>query len=422
MRSALVYLLFILFASTLDANASSDSIPQWMRVNSAHLDHLYEEILLEGNTRVGIIHIYCEYPDYKWVGDHDEGIACVDDVARAAVFYLRDWELQLDNESLRKAEMLLRFIVEMQADSGYFYNFVWPDHNIHREGITTRAEPNWWSWRALWALSEGIRTEGVDTELLKELRQSRQRLVDVMCNEPVQIDSYKDVAGLRIPQWLPAGSATDQAALIIMGLAPYYQETSDTRALRLIKSMADGMVELQIRADGEWFDGMIMSWENIWHAYACLQSYALIIASEVSGDERYLDAATHEVGSFYRELAERHYMHSFTLQYIGDSYTTGDQRKFEQIAYGIRPAVWACLELYKSKGDLQYLKLGHQMAAWFSDANLAGQAMYIPHNGMGLDGIIDFNKVNRNAGAESTIEALLCLQAFEYMEKMDNRR
>ena len=47
-------------------------------INTAHLDALYEEIKFEGDT-VGIIHIYAEAPDYKWKGDDNEGIACVDD-------------------------------------------------------------------------------------------------------------------------------------------------------------------------------------------------------------------------------------------------------------------------------------------------------------------------------------------------------
>ena len=37
---------------------------------------------------MAIIHIYSNYPDYAYVGDDDEGIACIDDAARAAIFYL----------------------------------------------------------------------------------------------------------------------------------------------------------------------------------------------------------------------------------------------------------------------------------------------------------------------------------------------
>ena len=41
-------------------------------INTSHLDSLYEEINVEGKS-MGIIHIYSNYPDYKWIGDDDEG-------------------------------------------------------------------------------------------------------------------------------------------------------------------------------------------------------------------------------------------------------------------------------------------------------------------------------------------------------------
>jgi hypothetical protein len=55
-------------------------------VNPSHLDHLYEEIEIGGKT-MAIVHIYSDYPDYKWVEAKGEGIACIDDVTRAAIFY-----------------------------------------------------------------------------------------------------------------------------------------------------------------------------------------------------------------------------------------------------------------------------------------------------------------------------------------------
>ena len=95
-------------------------------INTAHLDSLYEKINV-GNNTIGIIHIYSEYPDYKWVGDSDEGIACVDDAARAAVFYLKYSELYGRRGSLIKARRLIEFIMYMQADNAFFHNFISDD-------------------------------------------------------------------------------------------------------------------------------------------------------------------------------------------------------------------------------------------------------------------------------------------------------
>ena len=56
---------------------------------------------------MGIIHIYSNYPDYKWIGDDDEGIACVDDAARAALFYMKYYNLTSDTDSFEKAGNLV---------------------------------------------------------------------------------------------------------------------------------------------------------------------------------------------------------------------------------------------------------------------------------------------------------------------------
>ncbi|MBC7187262.1 MAG: hypothetical protein H5U38_09535, partial [Calditrichaeota bacterium] len=57
-------------------------------VNFAHLDHLCEWATMGGDSVV-ILHVYAEHPDYHWVAAPSEGIACVDDAARAAVLLVR---------------------------------------------------------------------------------------------------------------------------------------------------------------------------------------------------------------------------------------------------------------------------------------------------------------------------------------------
>ena len=79
-------------------------------VNFTHLRHLTETIQFRGET-VDIIRVYSKYPDYEWLEAAEsgpEGIACVDDAARAAVLYLRHYELHGDTTSLDGARALLR--------------------------------------------------------------------------------------------------------------------------------------------------------------------------------------------------------------------------------------------------------------------------------------------------------------------------
>ena len=93
-------------------------------INFAHLDYLYEEVS-QNNEDMAFIHIYSNYPTYNYIDDDDEGTACVDDVARAAIFYLNNFKYTGNKSSLDKNKKLLKFILYLQAENGYFYNFIW---------------------------------------------------------------------------------------------------------------------------------------------------------------------------------------------------------------------------------------------------------------------------------------------------------
>src|SRR5580700_4364581 len=58
-------------------------------VNTGHLDKLYTPVTFPDNVKAAGVYIYSEYPDYHLVEATGEGFACVDDVARAALVYLR---------------------------------------------------------------------------------------------------------------------------------------------------------------------------------------------------------------------------------------------------------------------------------------------------------------------------------------------
>ncbi|MDV7402939.1 hypothetical protein RZS08_66560, partial [Arthrospira platensis SPKY1] len=104
----------------------------------------YEEVTLDGAT-LGAVWIYCEAPDYHLVADDDEGFTCVDDVARALVFYCRQYAADPAPEVLDKIRSMTEFLLFMQADNGYFYNFLLPGPKINRTHQNSRAVANWWS-------------------------------------------------------------------------------------------------------------------------------------------------------------------------------------------------------------------------------------------------------------------------------------
>ena len=76
---ALLVLLLIvpLTASVISAQAKAASASvanDPTAINLAHLNGLSQEVTIDGKQML-IIHIYSEYPDYKWVDAPGEGIA-----------------------------------------------------------------------------------------------------------------------------------------------------------------------------------------------------------------------------------------------------------------------------------------------------------------------------------------------------------
>jgi hypothetical protein len=393
------------------------------QINTSHLDTLYSEIKVGADT-VGYIHIYSEYPDYHMVGDDDEGFACVDDASRACIFYLRQYKASGDAEQLRKGRMLLRFLLAMQAPNGYYYNFIWPDGRIHTDGSTSKPEPNFWSWRVLWAFGEAYYILDKADPLKEQINQQREKLVTNILNEPSFKSTATDTtAGWTFPTWLPKVCGTDQASIILIGLSWMVQQSNPDGAVQLkdvhqlMHHFAEGITMMQFRSPGDKYDGAFLSWENLWHAYANIQAYALLTAGQTLKDTSIINRALYEVKTFYPSILSNGGLNHFFVRVEDGKAESYDAETFSQIAYGVRPMVWASLKAYLMTGDTQYLTQARELAKWFSGSNPAKTPMYDPATGRGYDGISNAESINKNAGAESTIEALLALQALEAFDK-----
>ena len=223
----------------------------------------------------------------------------------------------------------------------------------------------------------------------------------------------KTVNGVLVPQWLPAGSGTDQSATLILGLIPYCLATNDTVIAAYIKRLADGISLMQAGDSTHFPYACFLSWENTWHAYGNSQAYALIRASVFLNDPQYSLRAEAEVDNFYPWLAQNGFKSSFSLSKAGGVYQTVTDNTYDQIAYGIEPMVFAAAELFKKTGKLTYADLAGKLAAWLLGANNAGANIYDKATGRCYDAISPGGSVNLNSGAESTIEALLTLELVE---------
>lgn len=374
-----------------------------IRANLAHFDHLYAERELNGE-RVGIVHIYSEAPDYRFAIEPREGYSCVDDVARAIVLLAAR-----PAGERHRIEMLTRFVLRMQADNGYFHNFLWGDGRINREYRTSLAELNWWSLRALWGLEAAMPHLSPDTA--RRARAAADRLVANLKRDlPVGATGTTMVEGRRVPTWLPLESGADAGSTALLGLLPHWQRTRDPATRALIERIGAGLVAMQAGDARRFPHGAFLSWQNRWHAWGNAQAYALLRAGKLLKRHDFTASALREVDHFHPYLLRTGMRSAFALRGDGKAY---DAERFPQIAYGVSPMILAATEAYRQTGQRRYRTLAQRLGSWFTGTNDARRPMYDPGSGRTYDGLIAPGRINPNAGAESTIEGLFAITALD---------
>jgi hypothetical protein len=310
---------------------------------------------------------------------------------------------------------LISFILEMQSANGYFYNFLFSGALINTGCPTSINTPNWWSWRALQALTEaGPLVQAKNSQLYALMNAAILKLISQMKIDLVSLPMTTDTLdGIIIPNWLPVGSATDQSSTLILGLIPYCRATNDTLMTAYIKKLADGIVLMQ-QGDSLHFPyGSFLSYQNGWHAYGNAQAYALMQAGVFLNSPQYAIQAREEVDYFYPWLLQNGFKSTYTISNSAGIFQTLTETSYDQIAYGFEPMVFAATEAYQETGLAKYADLAGHIAAWFLGANDADSNMYSISTGICYDALSSATSVNLNSGAESTIEALLTMERVE---------
>ncbi len=415
-------ILFIIIILLCFASCTSNKETKPTLVNSInfdHFNHLYKEIDFKGE-KVGIIHIYSEYPDYKFEIEPKEGFTCIDDVSRAVVMLSRYLETnEKDEEAFNKMEKLTQFVLLMQHENGYFNNFIWNDLSINTTYKTSVAELNWWSFRALWALESVYDLLKPEQELAKRIIVASEKLiVNIRRDIPVTDLKTEFVRTIEVPTWLPQKHASDQSALLILGLLKNYERTADNDIKLLIDVLAEGIMIMQKGSSNKYPYGAFMSWQNLWHAWGNSQAYALLKAGQKFNNQTYIDSALKEIDNFYPYLLQNGFAEAFWIKKTEEnSYTEIKRNSYPQIAYGLRPMIWAVSEAYKYSKNEKYLKLATELELWLYGQNDAKKVMYNSATGICFDGIISSNETNKNSGAESTIESLLIMLEIKKLKK-----
>lgn len=380
--------------------------------NLAHLDFLGEDVVLPEAPRdtLRFVHIYAEAPDWRFVGDDDEGIACVDDAARAAVVYLRHFELTGSAASRRTAVKLLRFVRHQQAPTGLFYNFVWDraltPNTDFRTSVAT--DVSWWTARAVWALGMGARV--LATADPAEAAASLAAVRRVEPHLDALLTRYGEMApeaGRPFPQWLIARTGADATSELLLGLIETERAAPTEPGMQRARKFAEGigMLRFGSLAAAPW--GGHASWSGGWHGWGNSQTMALATgASTRVLEPSALASAAAEAETLVPHLLVEGWLHEVTYS---TPTAPASERAFEQIAYDVRPAAVGLVRLHEATGNEAYGVMAGLAAAWFAGDNPAHAVMADPESGRGYDGILSPDRINGNAGAESTIEAQMTL-------------
>jgi hypothetical protein len=290
-----------------------------------------------------------------------EGVACVDDAARALELYCALWETTRLPWLLEWSHGLLDFVLAMQDDDGRWANFIldW-DGERNREGRTSQAGGLFWQARALLALARASRSLE-DDRITGALRRGLPHLEG--CAVPA------DVRVLHI-----------LTALQLRGCADH------PRLGDLLGGWLDEVAACRV-------DGMLMNAREERgrpHLWGHLQEGVLAEAGTLLGRNDLVDAARHSAALVFVDVVQSGFASERVLPYDVASCVDGLTR----LAAATRAPA--------------YSELAQSAREWFDGRNPAGRPVYDRDAGRVSDGV-DHGRVSAGSGAESNIVAAQAL-------------
>ncbi|WP_213815356.1 hypothetical protein [Glaciihabitans sp. dw_435] len=352
-------------------------------------------------------------------GHWGQGSYNVDDIARAAVVYLRDWKQTGSAASKQKAYELLRSVAYFQTttgpNAGNVVLWMQPDGTLNPSPVPVEL-PNpsdsgdsYWLARSIWAFGEGYAAfQKQDPAFASFLQQRLQLGVTALNRESLSKYGKWNIAdGTRVPAWLIVDGA-DASAEAVLGLSAYSAAVPrDTQARTALSELSEGIAAMSSGATQSWPYGAILPWaqsRSMWHAWSSQMPAALAEASTVLKKKSLLAPAVTDSVSF-----------TTTLLTSGgpDNAWYPTPIDTTQIAYGVDSRLQSLLAV-ADVGRLPGLRQVAAVAAsWYFGANKSGEPVYNPATGVTFDGVQADGTVNHNSGAESTIHGLLSMLALD---------
>ncbi len=289
-----------------------------------------------------------------------EGVACVDDAARAALLYTEVWRRRGYPWARETAEGLLRFTCAMQLEDGAFVNFI-ADWAGHRQLASPTSRPGGGPWqaRAMHALARATRVFGP---------------------EP-----WARVFEAGIPALLAPTPYLDITALSAIVMLEYSEATGSTEAARQAVVWAESIEAARV---GDVLPDRAEIPEV--HLWGHLQEAALARVGAAARRPDLVQAAAQSAEAVLVPAVLRAFAASRTL------------------AFDVSSTVAGLDAVAAATGDERYASLADSARAWFDGRNAAGRPVYDRARGFVRDGI-DGGILSENSGAESNIEGGLAL-------------
>jgi hypothetical protein len=413
--------------------------------NLAHLDSLTATVTppaqpghttyhLAAEPGIGTLWVYADHqPDGSYHrtggGSYDaaantygQGAYDADDIARAAVVYLRYWRATGDGAARDHAYRLLRGLTYLQTATGPHAGEVvlWmqPDGTLN-PSPTPKDSPDpsdsgasYWLARTLWALGEGYADFAhADPSFAAFLRDRFDLAVTALDRDTLgSYGTYRTIDGVRMPAWLISDGA-DASSEALLGLAAYADAAPDSAsrraALRAASQLATGVAAMGAGSARQWPYGAVLPWalsRADWHAWGAQMPSGLARAATALHQPALLRPAVADAAVFTPTLLTATGPDNGWLPTPADG---------SQIAYGADARVQSLLAVARAAGRPGLRRLAGFAAGWFFGQNPSGQAMYDPATGVTFDGVSAGGQLNLNSGAESTIHGLLTMEALD---------
>ncbi|MEV4139769.1 hypothetical protein AB0J72_47360 [Dactylosporangium sp. NPDC049742] len=441
-----------------------------MLTNLAHLDSLrvrltpppqpgHTTFRLAEEPAVEVVWTYAErLPDGTYLpvgggpvdpdnGYYTQGAFNADDIARAAVVYVRHWRATGAGTSRDAARQLLRGLCFLQTvhddetdddpgDPAHGNVVLWqqPDGTLNRSGIPAESpDPSdegesAWLARTVWALGEGFAAfsadDGGEPEFPAFLRRRLRLAMSAIRRQVLpRYGQWRVVEESATPAWL-IGDGADLTGEALLGLCAYTGCTGDDDARKLIEQLAEGVTAMRTGTPWTWPFGAVLPSalsRSAWHAWAGLAPAGLARVYEVAGDLAARDAALADAASFTPHLLVEGGPDNLRVAVPGarEALTIDGV----QLSYGAQSRVESLLTTARVTGRPALSTLAGIAGSWFFGNNPAGAPMYDPATGRTYDGvdIVDGSPrqlgrrgvVHHDAGAESTIHGLLAMLALD---------